>query len=162
MGIPHKRHLKNENQGVFQIFLDFQRLDHIYYNKLWRHYVSLLFPQFFTLVSPYKDPVENHHMGKIFDRIITGFFVLVFGIMWFCSTRYYVNPQTFNIVIYDVYGKESKPGGIRTKFKTREVAISYIKEYQKLFPHLDFSIQSDIPEIKRTLMIKRIMKKDHK
>ena len=154
--------MSNENQSVFQIFLGFQRLDHIYYNKLWKHYASLIFPQLFSLVSPYKDPVENHHMKKIFDRIITGFFVLIFGIMWFFSTRYYVKPQLFNIVIYDVYGKETKPDGIRTKFRTQSVALSYIREYQKLYSHLDFSIQSNFPEIKRSLMIKGIMKKDHK
>jgi hypothetical protein len=112
-------------------------------------------------ISPYKDPVENQHMRKFLDKTITCFFVFVFGVVWFCSTRYYVKPQTYDIVIYDVYGKESIPNGIRTKFRTQEVAFSYIREYQKSFPHLDFSIQSHIPEIKRGLMLRRI-KKDHR
>jgi hypothetical protein len=113
-------------------------------------------------ISPYKDPAENHHMEKFLDKTITGFFVFVFGIMWLFSTRHYVKPQTYDIVIYDVYGKESRSNGIRTKFRTQEVAFSHIREYQKLFPHLGFSIQSNIPEFKRGLMLSRIMKKNYK
>jgi hypothetical protein len=99
---------------------------------------------------------------KFLDKIITGFFVFIFAILWFCSTKYYVKSKGHNIVIYDVYGKKSNPNGIRTKFNTREIAHSYVKEYQKLFPHLDFSIQSDIPEIERKTIFSRIIKKDHK
>jgi len=156
------RHWNNEYQNDFQIFLGFQILDHIYCNKLWKHYVLLVFPQLFLLVSPYKDPVENHHMKKIFNKIITGFFVFIFGVLWFFSTKYYVKPQMYKIIIYDVFGDESKNPGIRTKFRTLEVANSYVRKYQNLFPHLDFSIQSQIPEIKRSLIINRILKKDHK
>jgi hypothetical protein len=52
-------------------------------------------------------------------------------------------------VIYDVYGNESKPDGIRIKFRTQKVALSYISEYQKGFPHLIFSIRSCIPEMEK-------------
>jgi uncharacterized membrane-anchored protein YhcB (DUF1043 family) len=65
-------------------------------------------------------------------------------------------------VIYDVYGKKTNPDGIRTKFNTHEVAHSYVKEYQQLFPHLDFSIQSVFPEIERKTIFSRVMKKDHR
>ena len=65
-------------------------------------------------------------------------------------------------MIYDVYGKKSNPDGIRTKFNTREVAYSYVKEYQKLFPHLNFSIQSSIPEMEGKIIFSRIIKKDHR
>ena len=65
-------------------------------------------------------------------------------------------------MIYDIYGEKSNPDGIRTKFNTQEVAHSYVKEYQKLFPHLDFSIQSFIPEMERKTIFKMILKKDHK
>ena len=65
-------------------------------------------------------------------------------------------------MIYDVFGKESKPNGIRTKFYTQGVAHSYSKEYQKLFPHLEFSIQSYIPEVKRKTIFSMVLKKDHR
>jgi hypothetical protein len=92
----------------------------------------------FLVVSAYKDPVEIHHLKKFLNKAITGFFVFIFAILWYCSTKYYIKPKPFNIMIYDIYGKESKPCGIRTKFSTQEVAFSYVKEYQKIFPHLDF------------------------
>ncbi len=101
-------------------------------------------------------------MKKFLDKIITGFFVFIFAILWFCSTKYYVKPKAFDIMIYDVFGNKSNPDGIRTKFITQEVAYSYVKEYQKLFPHMEFSIQSHIPEIKRKIIFSMILKKDHK
>ena len=65
-------------------------------------------------------------------------------------------------MIHDIYGKESNPNGIRTKFNTQEIAYSYVKEYQKLFPHMKFFIQSNIPEVKRKTIFSVILKKDHK
>lgn len=112
----------------------------------------------FLVVSPYKDPVENQHMKKYFDKIITGFFVFIFGILWFCSAKYYVKPKTLDITVYDLLGKESNSLGIRTHFKNPEVAVSYLKEYQKLFPHLEFSIRYSFPEFKKRVSIAKIFK----
>ena len=115
-----------------------------------------------NIVSPYKDPAEIHHMRKFGDRIITGFFVFVFGALWFFSTQYYLKPKKYEIVIYDVYGKELKQNQIRTEFSRIEVAQSYIKEYQNTFSHLSFSIKSEFPEMKKRLVFSRILKKDHR
>ena len=101
------------------------------------------------MVSPYKDPAELHLMKKILDKIITGFFVFNFGVLWYLSTRYYVRPNQFNIVIYDPFGKEFKMDGIRTKFNTKNAAVSYTKEYRKRFPNYDFTIGESISEITR-------------
>ena len=114
------------------------------------------------VVCPYKDPVKIHHMKKFFDKVITGFFVFSFGVLGFCNTKYYVKPNVYDIVIYDVYGNESKPDGIRAKFRTQKVAPSYISEYQKGFPHLIFSIRSCIPEMERKKVFSKILKKDYK
>lgn len=114
------------------------------------------------VVSPYKDPVEIQHMKKFVDKIVTGFFVFFFGILWFCSTQYYVKPKTHQVAIYDVYGKEISQNQIRTKFSTLEVAQSYIKEYQSTFPHLSFSIKSEFPEMRKRVMFSRILKRDHR
>jgi hypothetical protein len=122
----------------------------------------LVFPLLFLVISAYKDPVEIHHVRKFLDKVITGFFVFIFAILWFCSTKYYVKSKDYNIMIYDIYGKESNPNGIRTKFNTQDVAYSYVKEYQKLFPHMEFFIQSHIPEIKRKTIFSMILKKDHR
>jgi len=96
------------------------------------------------------------------DRFITGFFIFVFGIIWFFRIKEHVKPKMYDIISYDVFGNETNPGEIRTKFRTHDVALSYIREYQKVFPHLKFSIQYQIPEIKRSFMCSRILKIDHK
>jgi len=100
-------------------------------------------------VSPYKDPVKNHHVKEFLSKLITGVFVFVFGIIWFFSTKYYVKPKDYNILVYDKHGSHFKSLEIRTKFTTQEVAYSYFKDYQKTYPNLKFSIESDIPKFKR-------------
>ena len=111
----------------------------------------MIFPQLFFVVSPYKDPVKNHHMKEFSNKIITGFFVLIFGILWFFSTKYYVKPQQYTVLIYDCNDNKINPIDIRTKFSTQEVAFSYIKEYQKNFPDLKFFLESILPKFKRRL-----------
>ncbi|MDH3657441.1 MAG: hypothetical protein OEM77_04825 [Nitrosopumilus sp.] len=113
------------------------------------------------MTSAYKDPVENHHMKKFLDKIITGFFVLTFGILWYCSVKYYVKPNHYTIIVYDVFGKAVKIDGIRTNFKTPAVAQSYISEYQKRFSHYYFSMVAEMPEIKRNMVL-RIFKTNHR
>ena len=100
------------------------------------------------MTSAYKDPVENQHMQKILDKFVTCFFVVTLGILWYCSSKYQIMPNHYTIIIYDVYGKQIKINGIRTNFKTREVAQSYISEYQKRFPFLDFSMALEPIDIK--------------
>ena len=105
-------------------------------------------------ISPYKHPVENQSMNKNLDRIITGFFVVTFGIIWYFSTKYYVNHNQFNIIAYDTLGKEFHMNGIRTSFKTKNVAISFTREYKNRFPNYDFSIAEEIPQFKRRALKK--------
>ena len=117
----------------------------------------MIFSQFLCVTSAYKDPVENQDMQKILDKFVTGFFVIILGILWYCSSKYHVIPNHYTIIIYDVFGKQSKIDGIRTNFKTREVAQSYISEYQKRFPCHDFLMALEPIDIKNTNF--RIFKK---
>ena len=108
-----------------------------------------VYPYQTTGISAYKDPVENQHMIKILDKFVTGFFVVVLGIAWYCSTKFYVKPGNHSIVVYDVFGKEVKMEGVRVDFKTYNVAQSYISEYKKRFPHYNFAMAIEVPEIKK-------------
>ena len=150
----HKQHLMNDGQNEVQIFSSNQKLDHIVHNRSLSHFFSIPFPQSILEISAYKDPVENQVMKKILDRIITGFFVVVLGSLWYCSTKCHVKPQCYTIIIYDIFGKQIKIDEIRTEFKTQRVAQSYISEYRKRFSHYDFSIALEIPEMKRRLSIR--------
>lgn len=83
------------------------------------------------------------------------------GIPWYCSVKYYIKPKECSIIIYDIFGKQVKIDGIRTNFKTREVAKSYITEYQKRFSHYEFTMAIETPEIRKNSAL-RIFKKYHK
>ena len=95
-------------------------------------------------------------MNKIADKFITGFFVVLLGSLWYFSTKYYVKPTHYNIVIYDLLGKEFKIEEIRTEFKTKNVAISYVREYKNRFPNYDFSLAEEIPQIKERKVFSKI------
>ena len=105
-------------------------------------------------ISPYKHPVENQAMNKNIDKCITGFFVVMLGIIWYFSTKCNVNHNQFNIIVYDTLGKEFHMSGIRTNFKTKNVAISYTREYKNRFPHYDFSISEEIPQFRGRIFSK--------
>ena len=112
----------------------------------------------FTIIA-YKDPVENQYVKEIFDKFVTGFFVVMLGILWYCSSKHQVRPEQYKIVIYDVFGKQVRIDGVRTTFSTYKVAANYISEYQDRFPHYDFSMAQEIIEIKRRTFA-RIFKND--
>lgn len=95
-------------------------------------------------------------MKKIADKFITGFFVVLLGSLWYLSTKYYVKPNQYNIIIYDPLGKEFKIEEIRTEFKTKKVAISYVREYKNRFPNYDFSLAEEIPQIKGRKIFSKI------
>ena len=88
-------------------------------------------------------------MKKIFERIITCF-IIVFGTLWIFTAKYYVSPTKFEIIISDINNNQIKNNQIRTVFKTREVAHSYVEEYQKIFPeHSVLLIDSELQFNKR-------------
>jgi len=111
----------------------------------------LIFPQFFVEVSPYKDPVKIQIMVQILNKIITGFFVFIFGSLWFFSVKYYLKPRHFFIVVFDNKGRVITLGGLRTKFRTPGVAFIYIEEYQKRFPDQRFFLEPANPKFKRRI-----------
>ena len=95
----------------------------------------------------------------LLDKPITAMFICIFAIIWFFSTKYYEKPKQYSIVVYDLLGNESTIEGLRTNFKTNEVATSFIREYQKRFPHYSFSLSAHIPEFKRKTVFNTILKK---
>ena len=94
-------------------------------------------------------------MTKIIEKIITGFFVITLGILWY-STRCFVKHNQYKIVIYDVLGNQIDIDGIRTNFNTPKVANNYILEYQNRFLHYNFSMATEMPIIKRSWILEKI------
>ena len=71
--------------------------------------------------------------------------VFVFAIAWLMKATPHRRPQRYLVKIFDVCGVETRIDGIRTEFKTHDVAWSFMKEYKKAYPFFNFALVSDLP-----------------
>lgn len=76
-------------------------------------------------------------------------FVFIFAIMWFLKARPQNRPKKYIVIPYDVFGNESIIDGIRTEFKTHDVAWSFMKHYKLSYPLYNFALVSDLPNSNR-------------
>jgi hypothetical protein len=68
--------------------------------------------------------------------------VFLFAITWFVKARPHNRPKKYDVIVFDVFGKESKIDGIRTGFKTHDVAWSFMKQYKNMYPLYNFALVS--------------------
>jgi len=68
--------------------------------------------------------------------------VFLFAIAWLVRARPHNRPKKYDVIIFDVFGKESKIDGIRTQFKTHDVAWSFMKQYKESYPLYNFALVS--------------------
>ncbi len=68
--------------------------------------------------------------------------VFLFAVAWLVKARPHNRPKKYNVVIFDVYGKESQIDGLRTEFKTHDVAWSFMKQYKTTYPLYNFALVS--------------------
>ena len=68
--------------------------------------------------------------------------VFLFAIAWLVRARPHNRPKKYDVIIFDVFGKESKIDGIRTQFKTHDVAWSFMKQYKETYPLYNFALVS--------------------
>jgi hypothetical protein len=69
--------------------------------------------------------------------------VFVFAIAWLMRAKPTRKPKNYFIKIYDVYGVETHFDGMRTEYKTHDVAWSFMKEYKKSYPLFNFALVSE-------------------
>jgi len=79
---------------------------------------------------------------------ITGEYVIlgavcVFALTWLLKAKPHNRPKGYSIVTFDVFGKKSHIEGIRTEFKTFDVAWSFMKQYKKSYQLYNFALVSD-------------------
>ena len=72
--------------------------------------------------------------------------VFLFALAWVLKARPHNKPKHYSVICYDVFGNESTIDGIRTEFKTHDVAWSFMKSYKKSYPLYNFALVSDIPK----------------
>jgi len=68
--------------------------------------------------------------------------VFLFAIAWLIKARPHNRPKKYDVIVFDVFGKESKIDGIRTQFKTHDVAWSFMKQYKETYPLYNFALVS--------------------
>ena len=70
--------------------------------------------------------------------------VLIFAFAWFLKARPHNRPKEYSVVVFDVFGGKSQIDGIRTQFKTHDVAWSFMKQYKESYPLHNFALVSDV------------------
>ena len=94
--------------------------------------------------------------GETIPGIILAFFklageyvilgsVFIFAFAWLLKARPHNRPKEYSIVVLDVYGEKNKIEGIRTHFKTHDVAWSFMKQYKKTYTLYNFALVSNLP-----------------
>ena len=79
---------------------------------------------------------------------------LIFTIAWLLRAIPRYIPKNYSIISFDVFGQESKIDGLRTEFKTYDVAWSFMKQYKKSYPLYRFALISDISKTEKNTIIR--------
>jgi hypothetical protein len=82
--------------------------------------------------------------------------VFVFALSWLLRARPHNRPKQYSVVVFDVYKKKSKIEGIRTQFKTHDVAWSFMKQYKMMYPLYNFALVADISKSEKPTIFKYI------
>ena len=60
--------------------------------------------------------------------------VFLFALSWLLKIRPHKIPKQYQVIVFDIFGKESQIDGLRTEFKNHDVAWSFMKSYKKSYP----------------------------
>jgi len=66
--------------------------------------------------------------------------VFLFALAWLFKARPHKIPKQYQIIIFDIFGKESQIDGLRTEFKNHDVAWSFMKFYKTSYPFCNFAM----------------------
>jgi len=95
--------------------------------------------------------------GQTIPGIILSFFkvageyvilgaVFIFALTWFLKAKPHNRPKQYSVMIFDIFGKINHIDGIRTEFKTHDVAWSFMKQYKEAYPLYNFALVSELPK----------------
>ena len=82
--------------------------------------------------------------------------VFVFALAWLLKAKPHNRPKQYSVIAFDVYGKQSGIDGLRTEFRTHDVAWSFMKQYKARYPMYNFALVSDLPESDRPTIFRYI------
>jgi hypothetical protein len=73
------------------------------------------------------------------ETVVLGI-VFLFAFAWILKARPHKLPKQYQVIIFDIFGKESQIDGLRTEFKNHDVAWSFMKFYKKSYPLCNFAM----------------------
>lgn len=82
--------------------------------------------------------------------------VFLFAISWLLRARPHNRPKSYSVVVFDVFGSKTKIDGLRTEFKTHDVAWSFMKQYKKMYPLNNFALVSNLPKSSKPTIFRYI------
>ena len=86
------------------------------------------FSHFVYTLFGYTIPEIVVQFFKEFGTVIIMMAVFVFAVAWLLRAKPHKRPQNYSVISYDIFGNESKIEGLRTDFKTHDVAWSRSEE----------------------------------
>lgn len=113
----------------------------------------------------------SNFMAVLFGQTIPGVFlaffkvageyvilgaVFVFAFAWLLKAKPHNRPKQYSVVVFDIFGKESRIEGIRTEFKTHDVAWSFMKQYKKSYPLYNFALITKSPKLEKPTIFRYI------
>ena len=105
--------------------------------------------------------------GQTIPQIILSFYkdiggilvvtaVFLFAFVWFLKSKPPNRPKNYSIITYDVFGREATIDGIRIRYKTHDVAWSFMKQYKKSYPLYNFALVSENPKSSKMTIFRYI------
>jgi len=78
--------------------------------------------------------------------------IFVFVLAWMRRIQPRRRGGPYAIVAFDVFGRETAVEGIRTHFRSRDVALSFARQYRRMHPLHNFAVLTDVGEARRTII----------
>ena len=82
--------------------------------------------------------------------------VFLFALTWLVKARPHKVPKQYQVIIFDIFGKESQIDGLRTEFKNHDVAWSFMKFYKKSYPLCNFAMVTEQKNYSKKIIFKYI------
>jgi len=82
--------------------------------------------------------------------------VCLFAVAWLLKARPHNRPKKYDVIVFDVFGHKSQIDGIRTEFKTHDVAWSFMKQYKEAYPLYNFALVSKQAKQEKPIIFKYI------
>ena len=82
--------------------------------------------------------------------------VFLFALAWLLKARPHKIPKQYQIIIFDIFGKESQIDGLRTEFKNHDVAWSFMKQYKEAYPLNNFALVSELKQDQKKVIFRYI------